>query len=104
MPFPTHRSTTHLQVVDEWNGLQLWRVATNTLTKQPRTAEERLSSNLGLSVGQTTPRRKKELCYESFPPAKEEEIYSVELLLNIEVIRYIFSLIRPNGLFQIYRV
>jgi hypothetical protein len=34
-----------------WNGLQLWRVAANTLNKQSRTANKGWSSSLGVGRG-----------------------------------------------------
>jgi hypothetical protein len=45
------------------NGLQLWRVAANTLNKQSRTANKGWSSSLGLGEVLTT-HLKKLLCYE----------------------------------------
>jgi hypothetical protein len=41
------------------DGLQLWRLAANTLNKQPRTADKWWSSSFGrLGVGLTTLHRK----------------------------------------------
>jgi hypothetical protein len=47
------------QVADGVDGLQIWRVATNILNKQSRTADKGWSSRLGLGVGLKTPHRKK---------------------------------------------
>jgi hypothetical protein len=47
------------------NGLQLWRVAANTLTKQLRTAEKGWSFSWGLGEVLTTPHRKTLLRYET---------------------------------------
>jgi hypothetical protein len=47
---PFHHGIARLQVSDESDILQIWRVAANTSDKQPWTADKRWSSSLGLGV------------------------------------------------------
>jgi hypothetical protein len=56
---PCHRGMVRPQVANAGDGLQIWRVATNILNKQSRTADNGWSSGLGLSMGLTTPHRKR---------------------------------------------
>jgi hypothetical protein len=46
------------QVADGGNGLQIWRVAANTLNKQSRTADKGWFFSLGFGVELRTPHRK----------------------------------------------
>jgi hypothetical protein len=61
---PCHHGTARPQVADGGDGLQIWRVATNILNKQSRTADNGWSSSLMSGMGLTTPYRKKKACYE----------------------------------------
>jgi hypothetical protein len=45
---PCHHSILCPQVVDGGEGLQVWRVAANTLNKQSQTADKGWSSSLGV--------------------------------------------------------
>jgi hypothetical protein len=45
---PCRRSMARPQVADGGNGLRLWKVAANTMNKKPRTADNGLSSSLGI--------------------------------------------------------
>jgi len=44
---PCHHGVARPQVADGGEGLQIWRVATNVLNKQPRTADKGWFSSLG---------------------------------------------------------
>jgi hypothetical protein len=46
-----HHGMAHPQVVDRGDGLQIWRVAVNILNKQLWTADNGLSSSLGVGHG-----------------------------------------------------
>jgi hypothetical protein len=59
MSVPCHYSMARTRVADRGNGLQLWRVAANTLNKQPWETEKGWYSGLGLDVGLTTSHYKK---------------------------------------------
>jgi hypothetical protein len=48
---PCHYSMVRPQVADGRNNLQLWRVAANTLNKQPQTANRGWSSIMGDGCG-----------------------------------------------------
>jgi hypothetical protein len=56
---PCHHGMARPQVVDGGDGLQIWRVAANILTKQSRTADKGGPPAWGLGVGLATPHRKK---------------------------------------------
>jgi hypothetical protein len=45
---PCHHGMARPKVVDGGEGLQIWRVATNILNKQSRTADKGWSSSLGV--------------------------------------------------------
>jgi hypothetical protein len=62
---PCHHSMVRPQVADGQNGLQLWRVASNTLNKQWRTADEGCPLAWGLGMGLTTSHQKNLVCYEN---------------------------------------
>jgi hypothetical protein len=55
---PCYHGTARPQVADGKDGLQIWRVAANTLNKQSRTADKGGTSAWGLGVGLSTHRRK----------------------------------------------
>jgi hypothetical protein len=46
-----HHGMARPQVVDEGEGLQIWRVAVNILNKQSRTADKGWSYSLGVGRG-----------------------------------------------------
>jgi hypothetical protein len=48
---PCHHGMARPQVAGGGNGLQIWRVAANTLNKQSRTADKGWSSILGVGRG-----------------------------------------------------
>jgi hypothetical protein len=48
---PCHPGMACPQVADGGNGLQIWRVATNILNKQSRTADKERFSRLGVGRG-----------------------------------------------------
>jgi hypothetical protein len=53
------------QVADRGEGLQIWRVAANILSKQSRTADKGWPSSLGVGRGaNNSPQQKKTVCYE----------------------------------------
>jgi hypothetical protein len=59
-----HKSMVHSQVKDGGDGLQIWRVAANTLNKQSQTIDKGwFYSWRGLGEGLTTLHHKKE-CYK----------------------------------------
>jgi adenylosuccinate lyase len=45
---PCHHGMTSPQVADGGNALQIWRVATNILNKQSRTADKGWASSFGV--------------------------------------------------------
>jgi hypothetical protein len=51
---PCHHGMARPQVADGGNGLQIWRVAADILTKQSRTADKGWSPNVGLGRGATS--------------------------------------------------
>jgi hypothetical protein len=48
---PCHHGMACPQVADGGEGLQIWRVAANTLNKQSRTADKGWPSSLGVGWG-----------------------------------------------------
>jgi hypothetical protein len=56
---PFHHGKARPQVANGGNTFQVWRVATNILNKQSRTADKGWPSSLGVGLGLTTPRLKK---------------------------------------------
>jgi hypothetical protein len=76
---PWHSSP---QVVGGGDGLQIWRVAANILTKQSRTADRGWSSSLGVGQGLTTPTVKRLICYKMLQRASDQkngcEIWNVD--------------------------
>jgi hypothetical protein len=56
---PCHHGMARHQVTNGGDGLQIWRVATNILNKQSRTADRGWSSSLGVGRGAKTHHRKK---------------------------------------------
>jgi hypothetical protein len=48
---PCHHGMARPQVADGGDGLQVWKVAANTLNKQSRTADKGWSSSLGVGRG-----------------------------------------------------
>jgi hypothetical protein len=48
---PCHHGMARPQVADGGDGLQIWRVAANILTKQSRTADKGWSFSLGVGRG-----------------------------------------------------
>jgi hypothetical protein len=60
-----HHGMARPQVADGGEGLQIWRVAANILNKQSRQPTRDGPPAWGLSVGLTTPHRKKRACYEN---------------------------------------
>jgi hypothetical protein len=61
---PCHHGMARPKVADGREGLQIWRVAANTLNRQSRTADKGWPSSLGVERGLTTPHRKKVRRYE----------------------------------------
>jgi hypothetical protein len=54
----------HSQIVDEENGLQMWRVTVNIMSKQLQTANKGWSSSFRVYVVLETSHHKKLVCYE----------------------------------------
>jgi hypothetical protein len=52
---PCPHSMVRPRVVDERDGLQLWRLAANIFNKQPRTNDKGWSSSLGVGRGANNP-------------------------------------------------
>jgi hypothetical protein len=68
---PCHHGMARPQVADGGEGLQIWRVASNILNKQSRTADKGWPSSLGLGGGLTTPHLKKIVRYEMSQKASD---------------------------------
>jgi hypothetical protein len=70
-----HHSMVHPRVSDRGEGLQIWRVATNMLNKQSRTADSGWSSSLGFGRGANNfpPPLKLNVSYESLCTASEQD-------------------------------
>jgi hypothetical protein len=68
---PCHHGMTRSRVADGRDGVQLWKLATNILNKQPRSNDKGWSSSLGLGVGLTTPHRKEQIRYEKLNKASD---------------------------------
>jgi hypothetical protein len=52
---PCHHSMARPRVADGRDGFQLWRLAANILTKQPRTNDKGWPSGLGVGRGANNP-------------------------------------------------
>jgi hypothetical protein len=62
------------QVADGGDGLQMWRIASNILNKQHRTADRGWSSSLGVGRVLAIPHHKTLTCYETYHTAPDHSL------------------------------
>jgi hypothetical protein len=72
---PTKTVAARRRVSDGGDGLQIWRVAANKLSKQSREADKGWSSRLGMGEAPTTHHRKETACYEMSRRASDLTVF-----------------------------